>query len=645
MSENKTEIIIVENEDRQSRLANLNELLNRRFIIPLFQRQYAWNEENFKDLFETIRDNEKSGREAFFGSVIVAQKEEKSDIGKTFYLIDGQQRLTSFLMVLKFFKIKLEEFEEELERGLEEESNKIESAKKQNDGDGVERHTNNMRDIKDIRIKCDGEIKKINRFLKKRIERAVSDRRGGETEAFVLEYVSSENDISKSEYIRKIKDVFDEEFSDDNINETLNLLDFILGKCTFCFLLIKGDNAENHAVDIFNSLNSTGEPLTAFEILKSSLYKEDQNLSEILDKIEKDMQNNKMKRIKQNKYTDRLLIFENMMIEKEMRCKKTGTFSEKRKVIEGITDGESTEASVKRIKALHDFIIEWWENKRDVIEGRGVNTVESKIMFSFLRDIGHDRTLPVLFRFKDEKGFNEAVRACVAFTCLWRGYSDGGGTDRIDDAYQKIIQKIFDENIKNIAGLKGAFVETLKDERERAKNNKIILKKEVWIKKFKGIPIYKKGRVARLLLFIAFHKRDFKGGKLNKSSREFLTTDHWFRDNYRTIEHITPQNPSESANSRAKDHRIGNLILLPKSINSRVSNAPFLEKKKVYQKCIDSSVVDDPFLPILGEVVSYGEDDLDEDGYLSENAILTRGERLAESIWQALAVDILGWEE
>lgn len=101
------EIIIVENDSRNSRLISLGEILKNRFIIPVYQRPYAWNSENFKDLLTTIRESREQSLPAFFGSIIVAEQ-ESSQFARQYILIDGQQRITSFLILLKLIRDKLD---------------------------------------------------------------------------------------------------------------------------------------------------------------------------------------------------------------------------------------------------------------------------------------------------------------------------------------------------------------------------------------------------------------------------------------------------------------------------------------------------------------------------------------------------------
>lgn len=71
----------------------------KRFIIPVYQRNYDWKIENCKQLFDdlerVVRNNRKSH---FFGSIVAAQDE---DGGLSEHLIiDGQQRLTTVSLLL-----------------------------------------------------------------------------------------------------------------------------------------------------------------------------------------------------------------------------------------------------------------------------------------------------------------------------------------------------------------------------------------------------------------------------------------------------------------------------------------------------------------------------------------------------------------
>lgn len=72
---------------------------SKRFIIPVYQRNYEWKMEHCKqlydDLVKVIRQNRKSH---FFGSIVSVQSE--TGTMEEFLIIDGQQRLTTISLLL-----------------------------------------------------------------------------------------------------------------------------------------------------------------------------------------------------------------------------------------------------------------------------------------------------------------------------------------------------------------------------------------------------------------------------------------------------------------------------------------------------------------------------------------------------------------
>lgn len=71
----------------------------KRFVIPVYQRNYDWKIENCKQLFDDLERVIKNNRKShFFGSIVAAQDE---DGGLSEHLIiDGQQRLTTVSLLL-----------------------------------------------------------------------------------------------------------------------------------------------------------------------------------------------------------------------------------------------------------------------------------------------------------------------------------------------------------------------------------------------------------------------------------------------------------------------------------------------------------------------------------------------------------------
>ena len=70
-----------------------------RYVIPRYQRAYAWEEKEIEQLIDDICDDNDPKRDYYIGSLIVARR--KADDGGEYEVIDGQQRLTTIYLLLQ----------------------------------------------------------------------------------------------------------------------------------------------------------------------------------------------------------------------------------------------------------------------------------------------------------------------------------------------------------------------------------------------------------------------------------------------------------------------------------------------------------------------------------------------------------------
>jgi uncharacterized protein with ParB-like and HNH nuclease domain len=68
----------------------------KRFIIPVYQRNYDWKKENCKQLFDDLVSVIKEGKETHFFGSIVSYAHSRDEV----VLIDGQQRITTVSLIL-----------------------------------------------------------------------------------------------------------------------------------------------------------------------------------------------------------------------------------------------------------------------------------------------------------------------------------------------------------------------------------------------------------------------------------------------------------------------------------------------------------------------------------------------------------------
>lgn len=70
-----------------------------RYVIPRYQRAYAWEDKEIIQLIDDINDIESKEIVYYIGSLVVAQVKEKEN---TYEVVDGQQRLTTLYLLLQY---------------------------------------------------------------------------------------------------------------------------------------------------------------------------------------------------------------------------------------------------------------------------------------------------------------------------------------------------------------------------------------------------------------------------------------------------------------------------------------------------------------------------------------------------------------
>lgn len=83
----------------EAQLLRFMENANNRYVIPVYQRKYSWKLDNCQQLYEDLKNIILHGRaNHFFGSIVSQVVPNGSNI--EFYIIDGQQRLTTVTLLL-----------------------------------------------------------------------------------------------------------------------------------------------------------------------------------------------------------------------------------------------------------------------------------------------------------------------------------------------------------------------------------------------------------------------------------------------------------------------------------------------------------------------------------------------------------------
>lgn len=242
------------------------------FVIPAYQRAYSWGTDRCDKLWsDVINYSESDTKDAyFFGTVILnCQKNDKELL-----LIDGQQRTTTFFLLLKAFLFKINDALAHMSR--DEESQKLYSALSDRrkaimsilyrlDPDDVDDEPEEVVFKNSKPLLINNSIREQFKEDFGTIIRATSF---ADAEENVAKIKFRQKDNKYSNFFRNFKFFYTKasELSDSQLNTIAKT--FIKD----CELIdIKSWNLEQ-AITMFNSLNSDSLPLNDADIISSKLY-------------------------------------------------------------------------------------------------------------------------------------------------------------------------------------------------------------------------------------------------------------------------------------------------------------------------------------------------------------------------------------
>ena len=437
-----------------------------------------------------------------------------------------------------------------------------------------------------------------------------------------------QNAIFQAEFPEEVRFILSNEGSEDfkQLIRLVSLATFLMEGATVTVLLVK---KEDYAFDMFESLNTTGEPLTAFETFKPKVID-----AEGLDEYENSPSRKFMKPIEeymeqfkdaQKRHTEasRLLI---PFALAETGEKLSTRHSDQRKYLrdqydklqdDTLRDKEPQRKLVQHLSHTASFFTDAWKQEENAFQSIAFPNKNLVLMcMDVLGKVNHDIAIGPLVRFyaqiqlassDSRAGFvnelEDAIKAITAFFAFWRGI--GKTTGDLADQYRELMKKGFDQH----GGQPQAFCRCPEDRKtlENLTAQKLqealkyalkdrggITSKDDWVRLSFKQSVYKDRKtLARFLLFAAMHNtsEDKENLGLRLAAREgvlnMLTWEKWQED--LTIEHVAPQDPEEDSwpkwfhEGSELVHNLGNLTLLPQAENTSSGRRPWEEKKEIYR--------------------------------------------------------------
>jgi len=365
---------------------------------------------------------------------------------------------------------------------------------------------------------------------------------------------------------------------------------------------------EKYGFDIFDSLNTTGEPLTAIQTFKPRVIRFEKDdgkgySGSISEKyftlVEEYLEAFEILSNKQRASQDLIVSFALYKTGEKVSLK----LDAQRHYLKTKLDSISNQINIKEqlkskrelVKNLSDvacFYSSFW-NKDNIVsvlpnfENRNLLL----LCINFLMDLKMTMCIPVICRFlecsnilNDKTYFEKSLLAFTAYIVLRRGAT--GRTDGIDSDIRSMMQfgLMKKEPTPLSVGMKNEnevlSIDKVKEILRGYLLKKKVVDKESWVGLVVNKPLYKEAKdLCKFILITAFHHSRTSINsillKKEKPSNEtdYLNIDSWRSNHFRTVEHIAPQAKTKNWDQEIYTqpylvHSIGNLTLLPQVENN-----------------------------------------------------------------------------
>jgi hypothetical protein len=244
---------------------------SEKFVIPEYQRAYSWSITQCDKLWEDIEAfiSSNASDPYFFGTIIIDCSNSNE-----FSIIDGQQRTTTFLLLLKALLLQLidaipnipdDDDSEGLKAGLKANRNKIMAILYKAEAEDIPSMLKDNSKIQNILIL---ENNSINELYDKEVKNIIEAIDYDTSEQNVVRIPRKQKDNKYTNYFRNFKFFYEKlgNKSDSQLNQFAKIF---LDKCQI--IEIRSWDIEQ-AITMFNSLNSTGLPLADADIISALLY-------------------------------------------------------------------------------------------------------------------------------------------------------------------------------------------------------------------------------------------------------------------------------------------------------------------------------------------------------------------------------------
>ena len=525
-----------------SNLIKLGSFLgNEKLFIPEYQRGYSWEETQLDDFWIDLIEiyQEKTRDEHFLGQVVIHKNKED---GKR-YIIDGQQRISTTIILLDILRTKFKEI-----------------ADSTNNNDAND-------DAEDINTKYIGRVSESKK------EQYLS--MGGVDKEFFINYIQARGPIDYSDRKFEKKRLrpsnynifYASKFFEDKVSKFITKKspnEYIeLNKLYQClinqFILMTVETDDiNEAYIIFESLNARGKSLETADLLKNHILRVAQSdLSSATETW--------------NTIIDNL---DNIDPTKFIRYywNSTNRFAREKDLFKALRKDIKTQSDVNTLLANLRFLSKVCAAILHPEDNKDFDLTELNERLIEMQKLDASSYIPVIFALRlqnySEEDINEVLKAIE--TLVVRNFVVSGlVANKYELEFAQIAKSISDKSWSphNNPPTKDDILNKLYS---------LMVSDEEFINNFKVFNS-KKNAVIRYLLR-KINNYDISETKIVDDSNRVH------------VEHILPKKINEDwINFNDEDHetylwRLGNLTLLGQEYNNRAKNKGFDKKKEIYKK-------------------------------------------------------------
>jgi len=533
----------------QPEFKSLITILNDKiFRIPEYQRHYSWQSKQRNDLFEDIQKLETAkqkydDRIHFMATIVCLKTKDKQKVGSnTFYIhdiVDGQQRITTLVVLLKTLSIKLSE-------------------NKQAD-----------------------EAKELDKLLAKDAGSLIILQNNHDNRSILRNYLIDGKSPKSSDIETKADNCLAEAIKDcqefvNSCSNTIDLLELIKNHLFFVFQSLED---EGSVYTIFEVLNSRGLDVDWLDKCKNLLmgllyeYAEDSDSQDFIQHLKE--LHSYWSEIYKEIGLQNIPGHEIIRFAATLKTKDNG-----RKLI-------SAE------DAINFFKEDCTKPQLDALKIKRIieNTLWIKKVTSCLTN---------LYAEKEKSAITDISQVRLLAIAIKLKELSEGDEERLLDQWERTSFKIYGLSKKDSRYNLGDYVQVAKEIQKVVKPDIVKLQKSIakigsnfdieeLAKQLTTSDSYNDWQKELRYFFFEYEKH-LSG--LNRSQiNKIVWSSIWKSNPNTTIEHILPKDKSNIAwNNFTSDeheeylHTIGNLCLLSPNLNSEASNKSFENKKEIYDR-------------------------------------------------------------